>query len=152
MTTAVANTTPDMALGNLPKWDLSDLYPAPDSAELKADLEEAARKSRIFSDRYKGKLAGLSGGALGAAISEYEVIDEIMGRIMSYAQLVYAEDVSDPEAGQFYQSMQERVNDISADVLFFSLELNEIEDHILLKQMKAASVLKYKPWLDSIRS
>ena len=62
--------------------------------------------------------------------SEYEIIDEIMGRIMSYAQLVYAEDVSDPEAGRFYQSMQERVNDISADVLFFSLELNEIEDHL----------------------
>ena len=152
MTTAAANTTPDMALGNLPVWDLSDLYPAPDSAELEADLEEAARESRIFSDRYKGKLAGLSGDALGAAISEYEVIDEIIGRIMSYAQLVYAEDVSDPEAGRFYQSMQERVNDISADVLFFSLELNEIEDHILLKQMKAATVSKYKPWLDSIRS
>lgn len=152
MTTAVANTTPDKALGNLPVWDLSDLYPAPDSAELEADLEEAARESRIFSDRYKGKLANLSGDALGAAISEYEIIDEIMGRIMSYAQLVYAEDVSDPEAGRFYQSMQERVNDISADVLFFSLELNEIEDHILLKQMKAATVSKYKPWLDSIRS
>lgn len=152
MTTAAANTMPDMVLGNLPVWDLSDLYPAPDSAELEADLEEAARESRIFSDRYKGKLAGLSGDALGAAISEYEVIDEIIGRIMSYAQLVYAEDVSDPEAGRFYQSMQERVNDISADVLFFSLELNEIEDHILLKQMKAATVSKYKPWLDSIRS
>ncbi len=151
MTTAAANTMPDMVLGNLPVWDLSDLYPAPDSAELEADLEEAARESRIFSDRYKGKLAGLSGDALGAAISEYEVIDEIIGRIMSYAQLVYAEDVSDPEAGRFYQSMQERVNDISADVLFFSLELNEIEDHILLKQMKAATVSKYKPWLDSIR-
>ena len=68
MTTAVANTTPDKALGNLPVWDLSDLYPAPDSAELEADLEEAARESQIFSDRYKGKLAGLSGDALGAAI------------------------------------------------------------------------------------
>ena len=89
MTTAVANPPPDIALGNLPEWDLSDLYPAPDSAELEADLEEAARESRIFSDRYKGKLAGLSGDALGAAISEYEVINEIIGRIMSYAQLIF---------------------------------------------------------------
>ena len=90
MTAATANTTTDATLGALPEWDLADLYPATDSAELSADLEKAARESRAFSDRYKGKLAGLSGDALGAAIVKYKEIDEIMGRIMSYAQLVYA--------------------------------------------------------------
>ena len=76
MTTAV---TQDIAvLGDLPQWDLADLYPATDSAELEADLDRAARESRAFSDRWKGKLAGLSGDVLGKAISEYEAIDEIM--------------------------------------------------------------------------
>ena len=150
MTTAITQDT--AVLGDLPQWDLADLYPATDSAELEADLDRAARASRAFSDRWKGKLAGLSGDVLGKAIAEYEAIDEIMGRIMSYAQLVYAGNVSDPEIGQFYQSMQERVNDISADILFFSLELNEIDDKTVAKQLKSAPAAKYKPWLDDIRA
>ena len=56
-------------LGDLPQWDLADLYPATDSAELEADLDRAARASRAFSDRWKGKLAGLSGDVLGKAIA-----------------------------------------------------------------------------------
>lgn len=152
MTTVTADSPTDAPLGTLPEWDLADLYPATDSAELTADLDKAAKDSRGFSDRYKGKLAGLSGDALGAAIAEYEAIDEIMGRIMSYAQLVYAGNVSDPEVGRFYQSMQERVNDISADVLFFSLELNEIDDKTVGKQLKSPAAAKYKPWLDDVRA
>ena len=76
MTTAI---TQDIAvLGDLPQWNLADLYPATDSAELEADLDRAARASRAFSDRWKGKLAGLSGDVLGKAIADYEAIDEIM--------------------------------------------------------------------------
>jgi len=121
MTTAPANTDKTENLGDLPVWDLKDLYPGSDSAELNADLDRAAADSKAFSGKYKGKLAGLSGTALGTAIAEYEAVDEIMGRVMSYAQLVYAGNVSDPDVGRFYQTMQERVNDISADVLFFAL-------------------------------
>jgi len=152
MTTSTADMPKDASLGDLPEWDLADLYPATDSAELETDLNRAATASRAFSDRYKGRLSGLAGDALGAAIAEYEAIDEIMGRVMSYAQLVYAGNVSDPEVGRFYQSMQERVNDISADVLFFSLELNEIDDKTVAKQLKSPEADRYRPWLDDARS
>jgi oligoendopeptidase F len=152
MTTSTADMPKDASLGDLPEWDLADLYPATDSAELETDLNRAATESRAFSDRYKGRLSGLAGDALGAAIAEYEAIDEIMGRVMSYAQLVYAGNVSDPEIGRFYQSMQERVNDISADVLFFSLELNEIDDKTVAKQLKSPEADRYRPWLDDVRS
>jgi oligoendopeptidase F len=152
MTTSTADMPKDASLGDLPEWDLADLYPATDSAELETDLNRAATESRAFSDRYKGRLSGLAGDALGAAIAEYEAIDEIMGRVMSYAQLVYAGNVSDPEIGRFYQSMQERVNDISAAVLFFSLELNEIDDKTVAKQLKSPEAARYRPWLDDVRS
>ena len=152
MTTSTADMPKDASLGDLPEWDLADLYPATDSAELETDLNRAATESRAFSDRYKGRLSGLAGDALGAAIAKYEAIDEIMGRVMSYAQLVYAGNVSDPEIGRFYQSMQERVNDISADVLFFSLELNEIDDKTVAKQLKSPEAARYRPWLDDVRS
>jgi len=155
MTTAAASdttkATPDPELGVLPVWDLTDLYPGNDSPELNADLDRVAKDAAAFADRYKGKLAGLSGKALGAAIAEFEAIDEIMGRVMSYAQLVYAGNVSDPAIGRFYQTMQERVNDISAHTLFFALELNEIDDKVLAKQLKAPAAAKYKPWVDDAR-
>ena len=146
------NTAPSAYLGALPEWDLADLYPGADSPELTADLDRAEKAAKSFSDKYKGKLVSLDGKVLGAAIAEYETIDETMGRVMSYAQLVYAGNVSDPEIGRFYQSMQERVNDISAHLLFFSLELNEIEDQAMAKQLKAAKAAKYRPWLEDIRS
>jgi oligoendopeptidase F len=155
MTTAAASdttkATPDPELGVLPVWDLTDLYPGNDSPELNADLDRVAKDAAAFADRYKGKLAGLSGKALGAAIADFEAIDEIMGRVMSYAQLVYAGNVSDPAIGRFYQTMQERVNDISAHTLFFALELNEIDDKVLAKQLKAPAAAKYKPWVDDAR-
>ena len=155
MTTAPANNAnkapEDRILGTLPVWDLTDLYPGNDSPELNADLDRVAKDAVAFSGSYKGKLSGLSGKALGAAIAEYEAIDEIMGRIMSYAQLVYAGNVSDPDLGRFYQTMQERVNGISAHVLFFALELNEIDDKVLAKQLKAAESGRYKPWVDDAR-
>ena len=152
MTTAHAEDQLNASLGVLPEWDLNDLYPGTDSPELTADLERAAKDSKTFTGRYRGKLAGLDGRALGTAIADFEAIDEIMGRVMSYAQLVYAGNVSDPEIGRAYQTMQERVNDISADILFFSLELNHIDDRTLAKQLKAPEAARYNPWLDDVRS
>jgi oligoendopeptidase F len=71
---------------------------------------------------------------------------------MSYAQLVYAGNVTDTEIGRFYQSMQERVKDISAEILFFTLELNEIDDRTVARQLKSAAAAKYSPWLDDVRA
>ncbi len=152
MTMDTADNPSKASLKNLPVWDLSDLYGAIDSAELEADLKRAVRDARAFSNLYKGKLSRMTGNALGEAISAYEEVDEIIGRIMSYAQLVYAGNISDPEIGRFYQSIQEKLNDISADILFFTLELNEIDDLALAEQLKSATAGAYRPWLNTIRA
>src|SRR5258708_2323277 len=100
--TATADSNRD--LGQLPEWNLADLYPGRDSAELKRDLASVEADANAFRARYEGKLAGLSGAALGAAIATYERLDETLGRIISYASLVHAGDMSDPEIGRFYQT------------------------------------------------
>ncbi|NIR30358.1 MAG: M3 family oligoendopeptidase, partial [Gammaproteobacteria bacterium] len=74
---------------------------------------------------------------LGEAIAEYERIDETLGRVMSYASLLFSGDIDDPAKARFYQTMQERVTDISTHVLFFTLELNRIPD-ARLDEMLAA--------------
>jgi len=147
------NTVSNQAdIGALPEWDLADLYPATDSGALEADLTAAAAKAEAFEARYGGKLESLSGDKLGAAIAEYEIIDGLLGRIMSYAGLVHAGAMDDPEVGRFYQTMQERVTDISALVLFFTLELNNLDDEILATMMKAPVAAHYAPWVRDQRS
>ena len=139
-------------LGALPSWDLGDLYPGPDSARLNGDLERCESEAKDFRARYEGRLAGLDGAALGAAIAVYEAIQETLGRVSSYAQLVYAGDMSDPAIGRFYQTMQERTTDISAEILFFTLELNRLGDSELKDKMAVPALARYGPWLRDVRA
>jgi oligoendopeptidase F len=139
-------------LGPLPQWDLSDLYPGRDSIELRRDLDTAAAAAKSFRGQYEGKLAALSGSGLGGAIAAYERIQETLGRVMSYAGLVHAGNMSDPEIGRFYQTMHERVNEIATDLLFFTLELNRIDDATLSAKQAAPELAHYAPWLRDVRA
>ena len=96
----------DAALGALPAWDLRDLYPAPDSPALEADLARIEAEARAFRERLMGRLDALDGDGLADAIAACEGMSDVMGRIMSYAQLVHAGDLMDPAIGKFYQAMQ----------------------------------------------
>ncbi len=147
-----ASTAAPQNLGALPEWDLADLYPGRDSAALKSELERSARDAAAFRERFEGKLAGLSGAALGAAVADYEQLQERLGRIMSYAYLVYAGDMGDAEIGRFFQTMQERVNAITTDLLFFTLQLNKIEDADFAEKLKSRELARYAPWLRDIRA
>jgi oligoendopeptidase F len=139
-------------LGTLPQWDLRDLYPGRDSPELARDLETSANGAKEFRARFEGKLASLPGEVLGGAVADYERLEETLARVMSYASLVHAADMSDPEIGRFYQTMHERVNAIETELLFFTLELNRIDDMTLEEKLKAVALGHYAPWLRDIRA
>ncbi|MFM2041777.1 MAG: hypothetical protein RLY86_353 [Pseudomonadota bacterium] len=141
----------EAAPASLPRWDLTDLYPGPDSPELAADLARVERDARAFAQRYEGRLKGLSGADLARAVREYEAMDEVMARVMSYAGLIYASDRSDPENGRFYQSMQERVTGISVHLLFFTLEINRLDDAEVAAKLKTPDLARYAPWLRDVR-
>ncbi len=138
--------------GPLPAWDLADLYSAADAPGLERDLTAAQAGAERFEAGYAGKLAGLGGDALGEAIAEYEAIDELLGRIMSYASLVHAGAMDDPETGRFFQTMHERVTGISSKTLFFTLELNRLDDDVLAKMMAAPGAARYAPWVRDQRA
>ena len=140
------------APGELPEWDLSDLYPGPDSEALADDLAELARHAKAFSQRYQGRLAALSGAEFGAAIESYEGLQEKVGRITSYASLMHAGNLADPGIGRFYQTMQERTNAISTTLLFFTLELNRLEDADLNAKLADPVRARYRPWLRDTRA
>ncbi|MBP0617423.1 M3 family oligoendopeptidase [Jiella sp. KSK16Y-1] len=139
----------------LPEWNLADLYPAMDSPELAADLAKARETATAFQDRWRGKLAEAAAsqeGNLVEAIREYERLEELLGRIISYAGLVYSGDTSDPARAKFYGDTQSNVTDIATKLLFFALELNRIEDGVMDAAMERDPALAhYQPWIVDLR-
>jgi oligoendopeptidase F len=135
----------------LPTWDLSDLYPSPDDPAVAADILRAQDLVRSFVAAYAGKLAGLPGATIAAAIVEYERIEETLGRLSSYAQLLFAGDSTDPAIGQFYQTIREQVTAISSDLIFFTLELNRVSDAVLEAKLVDPALAHYGPWLRDLR-
>jgi oligoendopeptidase F len=144
------------AAGTLPEWDLSDLYPGVESAEIKRDLARSDAMCVAFEEQYKGKLNALAKGAnggqaLAAAIREFETIDDLLGRITSFAVLVYTGNTTDPVRSKFYGDVQERVTTSSSHLLFFSLELNRVADDVMERAMADAALGHYRPWIEDVR-
>ncbi|MCP4327715.1 MAG: M3 family oligoendopeptidase [Alphaproteobacteria bacterium] len=148
--TPAATRSPD--LGTLPEWDLSDLYPGPESTELQNALARARDDAKAFRDRYRGRLESLSGDDLAAAIAAYEAIEEVLGRVMSFAGLRYAADVADPDRARFNQDMQEAVTDISTQLLFFTLEINRLGDAVMEGKLESPELRHYAPWIRDVRA
>jgi oligoendopeptidase F len=143
-------------LGKLPEWDLSDLYSGLDSPQIKADLDQADRDCEAFEARFKGRLAGLAAGegagrALAEAVKQYEGIDDRLGRLISYASLVYAGNTTDPDRAKFYGDVQERITAASLHLLFFTLELNRVPDEQLDAAMGDPALGHYRPWIEDVR-
>jgi oligoendopeptidase F len=141
------------ALGPMPEWDLSDLYPSPKSGRVAEDLERAKAAAKDLKERYQGKLVamGSDGAALAAAVTAYEQLSETIGRLGSYAGLLYAGDTSSSERAKFYGDTQEQLTAISSDLLFFELELNKIADADLAVALEHPQLAKYKPWFADLR-
>ncbi|MBK8907612.1 MAG: M3 family oligoendopeptidase [Rhodospirillales bacterium] len=134
-----------------PTWRLGDLYTAIDAPDLDADLDWARAEAATLRTNCAGKLASMSGAELADAIETYERICERSQKPLTYAQLVFAEDMSDPERGRFLQNMQERYNTISMETLFLGLELNRIDDAVLAEQLKDPRAARYKSWIEDSR-
>jgi oligoendopeptidase F len=150
-TKSAMNDASAARVGSLPAWDLSDLYDSPDSPKVMADLGRAETTAKTFARAHAGTLPNLSGAALAAVIAEYERIQEMLGRVASYAQLLFAEDSSDPAIGRFYQTVNERVTAIGSDLIFFTLELNRMDDAVLETKLADPALARYRPWLQDLR-
>lgn len=142
------------ALGSLPEWNLADLYTGMESDDLLADLKKGDALCRDFSESYKGNLAKITKEdpeKFANALVEYERIEDLLGRIISYAGLVYSGDTTDPQRAKFYGDIQEKITNASTLLLFFALELNKIEDAEYSELLKAKEVAHYLPWLEDLR-
>ena len=139
------------ALGTLPEWNLADLYAAPEAPEFAADMKKGEELAKVFAEKYRGKLAMLSGAELAQALKDYEALSDLLGRTGSYAQLYYVGDTTDPKRGQFYGNVSAKLTEISTLLLFFELELNRIDDAALEAAMAVPALGHYRPWIENLR-
>ncbi len=137
---------------DLPTWDLSDLYKGPSDPAIDADFAWAAGEAAGLVAAAQGKLAGMASADFAAAVKRYEALDERLGKLGSYAQLLYAQDMSSPDVGRFYQSVQERITEIAGTLLFFTLELNQLEPEVVEALLTDPAAARYRPWVEASRA
>src|SRR3982074_2097605 len=142
--------------GKLPEWNLADLYSGIDAPEVTRDLAGMDAECVAFEADYKGKLAeetAKEGGGkwLAEAVRRYEAVEDLAGRLGSYAGLVHAGDSVDPAISKFYGDISERLTNASVHLLFFALELNRIDDALIERAMQTAELAHYRPWIEDLR-
>jgi len=144
----------DAASGaELPVWDLSDLYDAMDDPAIERDMVAASDGADKLIEEGQGKLAGMDGKTLAGFIAAYEKIEDVLGRVYSFASLLNAAKSDDAEISRFYQTVRERINDIGTKLLFVTLEINRIDDADLqAKVVSDDGLAHYQPWLRDVRS
>ena len=148
-----ANPQGGGAFGDLPEWDLSDLYTSEDAPELQADLKQLEKDCNDFSADYDGKLAELNADEMLQAVERYEAIDIIAGRIMSFAGLRYYQLTTDPERAKFMSDMQNKLTEYTTKLVFYGLEFNRLEEEALSKLLaQNAALARYKPVFDRMRA
>ena len=140
-------------LGDLPEWDLSDLYSSQDAPELSRDLQWLDQECASFAADYEGKLAHLDAEEMLNCVLRNERINTIAGRIMSFAGLRYYQLTMDGDRTKFMSDMQEKITDFTTPLVFFTLELNRIDDAALQALLNANDALaRYQPVFDRIRA
>lgn len=132
----------------LPTWNLNDLYSSISDKKITADLNWIKLESKKFKREFHTKIPKLSADRLAGAIEKYEKIGERAGKLGSYAYLLYASDLSDQKILEFYQNLTDQLSETESELVFFTLELNQIDEKKLKYTKK---LLHYKPFIRDCR-
>jgi len=139
-------------LKNVPAWDLSDFYSSISDKKISAELKKIEKSSKDFDKKYHGKVAKLKAPQLFTAIVEYEKIAQAIGKLSSYSYLVYASDLSNQKNIAFHQNLSESLSKFETLLIFFTLELNEIDEKKINILLKNAQLKKYQPFIRDTRA
>ena len=137
---------------NLPEWNLDDLYSSENDKNLTIDLKWLDKECAKFESDFKNKLSKLSAQNFLKCILRYEKIQNISGRIMSFAGLRYYQSTTDPKRAKFLADMQDKITISSSKLVFFSLEINNIDNKKINSLLKEdVQLSRFKPIFDSLR-
>jgi oligoendopeptidase F len=145
------NLSKHMTKNTPPSWNLSDFYASITDKKIASDIKKIASETKKFVADFAGKLNKISAPQLFLAIKKYEEISEKIGKISSYAQLLYASDLSNQDNIAFSQNTSEELSKFESQLIFFTLELNEIDDKKIALLFKNSDLKKYQPFIRDLR-
>lgn len=142
----------------LPEWSLDDLYAGRDDPAVERDLGRASEvvaklgalqgaflEARADADRL--------GDLLSEAIGLYEDASNLLGGVGAYAGLLTATARDDPETARFEADVRARLAAIGAETVWFTLELNQLDDAELEAAYAARpEAERWRPWLRRVRA
>lgn len=143
-------------LGELPRWDLSALYSAPDNSDLWVDLARAEQQATDFARDYQGNIEAIAaasdaGARLAESVRRMEALNDLIGRIAAFAYLNYVTDTADPARAKLLGDIQDKLTTITSRLVFYSLELNQLDDATLERALSDPALAHYGPWLEDVR-
>ncbi len=135
------------------KWDLSDLYSGLEDSRIERDTKGLIKKSAAFEKKYRGKINSktINAPTLLKAVSELESISEQIGKLLSFAYLIFAADTARPEHGAFLQKIQEKATEARKYLMFFELEWVALNDTKARKLMGDKRLSHYRHFLEQER-
>lgn len=132
-------------------WDLSVFYASPDDPAIQLDMDTLERQADEFAATYKGRVAGLSADELLAAVKALEAIEDLGGRVGSFASLHYSTDTANPQLGALVQKVTEFGSQLDQKMVFFNLEWNDTDETVAQKLLKDPKLVKYSHMLEAGR-
>jgi oligoendopeptidase F len=134
-------------------WDLSDLYSGLKDKRIERDLKNLIKRSEAFEKKYRGKIntSSVKPGTLLNAVKELESISELVGKLLSFAYLMFAADTSKPEHGAFLQRTQEKATEARKHLMFFELEWIGLNDKTARKLLEDKKLADYRHFLEQER-
>ena len=142
---------------SLPEWQLSDLYEGRDDPKIEADLA-AAKAANDELVKLKGRFVGMRGDPLRLGelldhgIGLYESAVNGLWAAGAYAGLASSVAKDDPAWAKFEGDLRTRSSQIGAESLFFTLELNQLEDNEIEMAFKAhPPAARWRSWMRRVR-
>ncbi len=135
------------------KWNLGDLYEGTSDVRVEKDLKRISANADRFEKKYRGRIKSLSLTAteLAGSVRELERLSEGIGKILSFAYLLFASDTQDPENGAFRSSMQQKSTELEKKLIFFYVEWVSVPERRAKKLMNSPELSEYRHFLEQER-
>ncbi len=131
------------------RWSLSDLFPAPQSAELEAAFHTLDQMVAEF-ETYRGSLReDMPVEEFLNILHQLEKIQNLGSRLYAYAGLLFSEDTQNQTAQTLTARVEQFVADLTNRTLFFNLWWKDLSDEAAARLMATAGDLEY--WLEALR-
>ncbi len=142
----------------LPQWRLDDLYADREDPRIAADMAEAERLNQELA-KLEGRLVATRdrpaelGGIIDRGVDLYEQATNAMWSVGAYAALSASVARDDPAWSKFEADLRARSAQIASLSLFFTLEINKLDDVELEAALRAHKpAQRWRPWLRRVRA